>query len=602
MSRRRGRLGFGALADADPIRDPARDPASDAAATLPPDTPAAPNQASKLAAQLARLREVSKRRPKADPAADGPSGLPAAAALTKPGDGVIGGADHGGPAPAEPGPRASVDATLTAPAPRPVPPTTRPSAADAVFTAGLLARKPTAAPGPSMRTGMILTLALLVLLILIALWSVFFLPQSPMARLFGSGGGSSPADVAEATPMPPAAVAGLMGDKAPEPDPEALADAGEADLADTLAASPPLPALAAAEGALPDIDADLDLPPLPQPPEVVLPSLEDTERIYAQDGIWPRPPDPPSFSPFALSDDIYIASIDPDITALDAVALADPRINIAEILRRVPPPPPFGAQLERDARGLIAATPEGVLTPEGAFVVLGRPSVVAPPRPREVATADLALAAPETPAVPVVDAALASFVPRPRPGDLVETRERQLLGGLTVQELSGRRPEPRPLSAQDAAARASLFPGAGDSGNAAPAGAAVAVSERAVASSRVPRLRPATIADMVAEATRGGAQITAAAATTIAPPPSIPTNADVARVATARNEIRLRDINLIGVTGTPSNRSALVRLPSGRFVRVSVGDTLDGGRVAAIGESSLQYVVNGQNVTLDIPG
>jgi hypothetical protein len=35
---------------------------------------------------------------------------------------------------------------------------------------------------------------------------------------------------------------------------------------------------------------------------------------------------------------------------------------------------------------------------------------------------------------------------------------------------------------------------------------------------------------------------------------------------------------------------------------VGVGDRLDGGRVAAIGEDSLQYVRNGRNITLDIPG
>jgi hypothetical protein len=58
----------------------------------------------------------------------------------------------------------------------------------------------------------------------------------------------------------------------------------------------------------------------------------------------------------------------------------------------------------------------------------------------------------------------------------------------------------------------------------------------------------------------------------------------------------------IGLFNEHVNRSALVRLPSGRFVRVSVGDRLDGGRVAAIGESSLQYVINGRNVTLEIPG
>jgi hypothetical protein len=60
-------------------------------------------------------------------------------------------------------------------------------------------------------------------------------------------------------------------------------------------------------------------------------------------------------------------------------------------------------------------------------------------------------------------------------------------------------------------------------------------------------------------------------AAAIAPGPSIPSNADVARAATQGNELRLREVNLIGVTGTASDRRALVRLPSGRFVRVGVG-------------------------------
>jgi hypothetical protein len=44
-----------------------------------------------------------------------------------------------------------------------------------------------------------------------------------------------------------------------------------------------------------------------------------------------------------------------------------------------------------------------------------------------------------------------------------------------------------------------------------------------------------------------------------------------------------------------------VRLPSGRFVTVEVGDRLDGGRVAAIGDDSLQYIKDGENITLEVP-
>ena len=67
------------------------------------------------------------------------------------------------------------------------------------------------------------------------------------------------------------------------------------------------------------------------------------------------------------------------------------------------------------------------------------------------------------------------------------------------------------------------------------------------------------------------------------------------------NAINLRQVNLIGVYGTPSNRRALVRLPSGRYKKVKVGDSVDGGRVVAIGDSELRYQKGGRNHTLSIP-
>jgi hypothetical protein len=83
--------------------------------------------------------------------------------------------------------------------------------------------------------------------------------------------------------------------------------------------------------------------------------------------------------------------------------------------------------------------------------------------------------------------------------------------------------------------------------------------------------------------------------------PSAPTRASVAKQATFRNAINLSKTNLIGVYGSSSNRYALVRQPNGRFVKVSVGDRVDGGRVAAISERALQYVKNGRTVTLSMP-
>ena len=72
--------------------------------------------------------------------------------------------------------------------------------------------------------------------------------------------------------------------------------------------------------------------------------------------------------------------------------------------------------------------------------------------------------------------------------------------------------------------------------------------------------------------------------------------------ATRLVESGVREINLIGVYGTPSNRRALVRLENGRYVRVTVGDTLDGGQVRAISDNALNYVRRGRTITLEIPG
>jgi len=83
--------------------------------------------------------------------------------------------------------------------------------------------------------------------------------------------------------------------------------------------------------------------------------------------------------------------------------------------------------------------------------------------------------------------------------------------------------------------------------------------------------------------------------------PDLPTRANVAKQATFRNAINLSRINLIGVYGSSSNRHALVRQPNGRYIKVAVGDRVDGGKVASISERELRYVKNGRTVTLAMP-
>ena len=60
-------------------------------------------------------------------------------------------------------------------------------------------------------------------------------------------------------------------------------------------------------------------------------------------------------------------------------------------------------------------------------------------------------------------------------------------------------------------------------------------------------------------------------------------------------------INLIGVYGTKSSRYALIRQSNGRYKKVKVGDSIDGGRVAAINSDEVRYQKSGRMVTLKLP-
>ena len=165
-----------------------------------------------------------------------------------------------------------------------------------------------------------------------------------------------------------------------------------------------------------------------------------------------------------------------------------------------------------------------------------------------------------------------------------------------------------------------------------------AASPYAVAATPAPRARPANIAQIAAQARASSAaeterQSTARAAATpeparppvqtasaaaVAPPPQepargpavarsqrvqpdVPSSALVARQATERNALRMNAVTLIGVYGSAGQRRALVRLPSGRYVKVQVGDRLDGGQVAAIDRDAVRYVKRGRNVLLQMP-
>ena len=59
--------------------------------------------------------------------------------------------------------------------------------------------------------------------------------------------------------------------------------------------------------------------------------------------------------------------------------------------------------------------------------------------------------------------------------------------------------------------------------------------------------------------------------------------------------------NLIGVYGTQSSRYALVRQSNGRYKKVRVGDSIDGGRVAAITPTEVRYQKGNRLIALAMP-
>ena len=203
--------------------------------------------------------------------------------------------------------------------------------------------------------------------------------------------------------------------------------------------------------------------------------------------------------------------------------------------------------------------------------------------------------------------------PRRRPGDFSERAERARYNGYTLAELAERNPPDRPSSEQ---VEALLELASRDA------------SELAVASSRVPRTKPADFDSIVAaaqvqeQAERRAAAIASNTPDTSAaieaalaeeledeeatsprnsPRLAIPSSASVARQATLDDAIQLNRVNLIGVYGSPSDRRALLRLSSGRYVKVKIGDRLDGGTVSAITSNQVQYRKGSRTLSLSVP-
>lgn len=475
--------------------------------------------------------------------------------------------------------------------------------------------------------GVMLTAALLVFLVGVAAWASIFLDDG-LSRILRSEPETNTVASVPSTPV----------EDATTPEQETQQES-ETDLVQDLADEEPEFRLEADQvgdivASLPDVTSDADEAPraaaLPEARPARL-SADEARARYAATGIWQRAPSATRAPETIALDDFYLVSVDPKVTEQDAIALPEVRDFLTDV-RPVSPldPPAPGTEFTFDERGVVRATPEGALTPNGLPVFAGQPALTPPERPEAQLEAARRAAEGVADALSAVERKrLAALRPNPRPGDLVEQTERTTLGGRTRTELATLRPKLRPQSAQQlaeqvAAASAAAVPVLTEPDQAAVDAAVAAVIQQspvqpaavvvdplagstaqAVALSRKPKTRPNNFATIVQRSQQ--AEEPAAVQTAAVVPsnqrvaPSAPTATTVARAATDQNALKLRRLNLIGVYGSPSDRRALVRLPSGRYQKVKVGDGLDGGQVSAIGDGEIRYIKRGKNIVLQIP-
>ena len=397
----------------------------------------------------------------------------------------------------------------------------------------------------------------------------------------------------------------------------------------------------AADGVLPEQEtAAIDTPP---PSDGVVAEVQDPVAAQAAatpeaapgpapQGIATATPDAAPAPGGTTQDEIFLAASDSAPQTTDAAALPTPVARSDAQPQAPPPPPPFGTVYQFDANGLIVPTPEGIISPEGVLLTAGRPPIVPPQRPASViaaaAAASPAAGATTTPetadateaVIVPSDPALADARPLPRPAGLAPVALPQddgaALAPLADPRLASLRPAARPASVTAAAVAAgAVAPVTADgNGNLALVTPEGAVTPVGLAISRRPAARPEDMARAIEEAVAAVANLPdpdvpeevapeaepePEPASTAAP--RIPSSASVAKQATIANAINLRELNLIGVYGTPNDRYALVRNPNGRYIKVGVGDRLDGGRVAAISASELRYEKRGRMVVLALP-
>lgn len=464
------------------------------------------------------------------------------------------------------------------------------------------------APPLRLKLGLVLVAALLVLMALVGFGSLWFSDASAP---------SEPATVADAP-----AITEMTETAAESEVPTDVVAAASAPEVDQIAvAEPPADTTPPAPETTVTEDVALAAPDLSAP---------DAGTIWTSPPSTADTPPPSADVPPSIG-----TESDPGTDAAPVLSLLAPTTTSPDPgLKPQPVPPPPGTEYQFDANGFIVPTADGVRTPDGVTVFAGRPPVapVARPaallpatepepetpdpapaleaEPEAAATSDPASpdAGPsdtgtaEDPSAPAEDAPLpapvdpahAALKPKPRPAALVAATEARI--------------------AQEEAEAEAL------------AQALASATPQAVATSLRPRARPEGLRPVVIAATPAvDDAVAAAVAASLAVPeaptqaapqaapeeeidepepvsaaPNIPTTATVAKQATIKNAINLREISLIGIYGSSANRRALVRMPNGRYVKLKIGDRLDGGQVAAIGDSELSYIKRGKTIVLKI--
>jgi len=319
----------------------------------------------------------------------------------------------------------------------------------------------------------------------------------------------------------------------------------------------------------------------PPPDRILLPppSLAESERTYVATGIWPLDPErPPEVHGDGRTGDIYIAAVD-RVSSPPAAAKNPDSI----LLTAAPKPLEAPAPMRIDKSDYWPEVVDDVIMgssirgPDAAVIVEGAdPGTGATGSPSSPVLAHVALTMPESHGDPA----------KPGSGQPSSTAVREGLEYSADDDRSGQ------SETVAEASENSLTSMRAEPENVSPL--AVAVSPR-------PTARPAK-PTLAANRTRNETAGHRTGTTSEGRDLAIPRSVSVARQATRRDVIDLRGINLIGTYGSTGNRQALVRMRSGRVIKdIEVGDSIDGGRVTAIGASELHYMKNGRSVTLRLP-